>query len=101
MSAAVKFGRLMQADAYMAGYAVAVRNGAMIEARSWKRRGADPKTLRMLVDQARVSNRELVQRLRAASARIPFADYDRERQISATGAFGRMPCNPPAGSIER
>lgn len=32
--------------------------------------------------------------------RVPFEDYDRERRISATGAFGRVPYNPPAGSVE-
>jgi hypothetical protein len=32
---------------------------------------------------------------------MPFEDYDRARRISETGAFGSVPFNPPAGSIER
>jgi hypothetical protein len=35
-----------------------------------------------------------------APAPMPFEDYDRERRISATGAFGSVPYNAPAGSLE-
>lgn len=31
---------------------------------------------------------------------MPFEDYDRERRISETGAFGGVPYHSPAGSLE-
>lgn len=99
MSAAAKFGARLQSTPFMAGYCIATRNELLSRARESKRRGY-AQAVRTLVTAARQVNRELVGYLQAASARVPFADYDRERRISATGAFGRVPYNPPAGTLD-
>ena len=99
MTAAGKFGARFQRCAFMAGYHVAVRNERMIESRQVRSLKGNADHIKQLVASARESNRKIVSYLRAARV-MSFADYDRERRISATGAFGRVPYNPPAGSLE-
>lgn len=99
MSAARKFGARLQNTPFMAGFCVAQRDQLMERARAAKRQGFTS-SVRTFVIAARAANRALVIHLRAADERMRFEDYDRERRISATGAFGRVPYNPPAGTLD-
>lgn len=100
MSAVGKLDRRGMFHAFSAGMYFAQREAWMQRARTEKQTGAKTEVLRQCVKYARGRNHELVRQLRTIAAGIPFLDYDRERQISATGAFGRVRYNAPAGSLE-